>query len=267
MDNQNNNCCKNFKGLAGILTIFFIVLTIFFIVNLVNAIKENRYIGKDVESKSTITVSATGDIYVKPDLALTSFSVLTEDKEIDKAMAENVQKMNDIIEFVKGQGVDGKDLKTTSFNIYPRYEYKWVEPELYPYPPGKRVLVGYEVRQQLEVKIRDLNKVGDIIKGATEAGSNQIGNLQFMVDNQDEFKKQARGEAIDEAKIKAKELAKQLGVKLIRIISFSESSYASGFYDYAKSSFPEGIGGRGGPEIEIGEDKISVSVNIIYEID
>ena len=214
---------------------------------------------------NTITVSDTGEIYAKPDLALTTFSVITEEKTVAEALSKNTRKMNTVIDFVKSQGVEEKDLKTTSFNIYPRYEwYEEKECLVYPCPTGKRVLVGYEVQQSLEVKIRDMAKIGDIIQGATDAGANQVGDLQFTIDKEDELKKQAREQAIEKAKTKAKELASQLGVNLVRISNFSESSIIPYYYGLEKAAAMGAS--EEAPQIETGENKIEVNVTITYEI-
>ncbi|GAG34302.1 unnamed protein product, partial [marine sediment metagenome] len=135
-----------------------------FTVGIQNKIKESRYIGQDIELRNTITVMGTGKVYAKPDLALTSFSVVTEKKTVAEAVEENTGKMNAIISLMKEEGVEEKDLKTTTFNIYPRYEYhREAEIGIWPSPEGKRVLVGYEVRQTLEVKIRNIEKIGVVI--------------------------------------------------------------------------------------------------------
>lgn len=208
------------------------------------------------ESENTLTVSATGEVYAKPDLALTTFSVVTEAKTVAQAMTENTQKMNAVIDIMKEQGIEEKDLKTLNFNIYPRYE--WDE------EGRNRTLVGYEVYQSLQVKIRQLEKIGAIVQGATEAGANQVSDLQFTIDNQDELKKQAREKAIEEAKTKAKDLAGQLGVKLVGIANFSESAVLPYYYGLEKSL---GFGGEeSAPQIETGENKIEVTVAITYAI-
>lgn len=263
MEHQNFHHSEVKKNLiivfVIILSIFFLVLTVSNIVSIQNKIKQGKYIGQDVESRNTISVAGNGEVYAKPDLALISFSVVIEAKTVGEAMSQNTERMNNIISFIKELGVESKDLKTTSFNIYPRYDYDRTSSI---YPSGKRILVGYEVTQQLEVKIRDLGKIGQIIEEATNNGANQVGNLQFTIENEDELKKQAREDAIEEAKAKAKELAGQLGVKLVRIISFSEGGYAPMIYS---ESAMLGKGG-GTPDIETGENKISVNVNITYEI-
>ena len=252
-----------FTGLLIILAVFLLALTVSTIVGIQNKIKEGKYIGQEIETKNTITVSDKGEVYAKPDLAITTFSVAIEKKTVAEAMKENAKKMNAVIDSVKEQGVEDKDLKTVNFNIYPRYE--WYDTIQF-YPQGKRVLVGYEVQQSLEVKIRDMEKIGDIIQGATDAGANQVGDLQFTIDNQDEFKKQARGQAIEKAKNKAEELASQLGVKLVRITNFSESGVIPYYYGLEKAV---GMGGgeeAPAPEIETGENKIEITVSITYEI-
>lgn len=269
MDEQNFKNLKEYKksllvAFIVLLNIFLAVLIISTAVGIQNQIKEGRYIGQEIEAKNIITVSDTGEVYAKPDLALVSFSVKTEAKTVAQAMSENTEKMNNVIDFVKGEGVEEKDLKTTSFNIYPRYEWR-KEIGIPPYPEGKRVLVGYEVTQQLQVKIRDMEKIGQIIEGATAAGANQVGDLQFTIDKQDEVKAQARKQAIDKAKAKAEELASQLGVNLVRITNFSESSIIPRYFGL-KEAVGMGEPEVPQPQIEPGENKITVTVNITYEI-
>lgn len=251
--------------LFNALWIFLVVLIVYMGVAVSNKIKEGRYIGRDIEQRSIITVSDSAEVQAKPDLALTSFSVVNEAKTVQEAIMLNTEKMNAVINFIKEQGVEAKDLKTTTFTIYPRYEWT-KETGSYPYPEGRRVLVGYEVHQSLQVKIRDMEKIGAIIGGATRAGANQVGDLTFTIDKQEELKNQARQEAITKAKAKAEELASQLGVRLARIIDFREDGVTPRYYDYALEK-AVGLGGGGeAPQIEIGENEIKVTVSISYEI-
>jgi len=245
--------------LLSVLIVFFIVLIFSTAMDVINKVKEGKYIGQDVERRNSIAVSATGEIYAKPDLGIVTFSVINEAKTVSEAMTENTNRMNNIISVVKEQGVEDKDIKTTSFNIWPRYEYT-------ERGYGERKLVSYEVTQRLQVKIRNLEKVGVIIEKATTAGANDMGGLQLTIDNQDELKEQARAQAIAEAKAKAQELTSQLGIKLGKIISFNENFFVP--YYGAEEIYMKGVGGAAEvtPDIQAGENKISVSVNIIYEI-
>jgi uncharacterized protein YggE len=262
------SCCHGgiFKA---VLILLFIALIVSISVGISNQIKTGRYIGQDVVSRNTITVTGEGEIYTKPDLAIETFTVKIEAKTVEKAVADNAEKMNAVIVAMKALGIEEKDLKTTDFNIYPRYEYRTdysIQTEIWP-RPETRVLVGYEVTQSLEVKIRDMAKVGDVIQKAVDAGANQVGGLQFTTDDPDALKSQAREEAIKQAKDKAELLAKQLGVKLTKIVNFSEGGYYPSpmYYDSAVNA--KGMGEAGAtPDIQTGENKITVNVSITYEI-
>jgi uncharacterized protein YggE len=256
------NCHIGNKCLLNLLVATLWVLLLALVFSTVIDVKD-----KIEETENTITVTESGEVYIKPDLALITFSVTNEAETVAEALSENTKSMNAVIEAVKEQGVEEKDLKTTSFNIYPRYEWRQTEVCLIPpCPSGERTLVGYEVTQSLQVKIRDLEKTAEILQAAADAGANQVGDLQFTVDKEDEFKKQAREEAINKAKTKAQELAKQLGVRLIRISNFSESGLGVRYYALEESAAPLGIGGGEMPKIETGENKIEVTVTITYDI-
>lgn len=258
-----------FKGVVGLFLVSLIFLVM---VIAINQIKGSRYIGKYPEGQNTITVDGTGKIYTKPDLAITSFSVQVEQNTVAGAMDENARKMNAIIEAIKKAGVSEKDIKTTNFYIYPRYEWKGSGIACLsfpcPSPDQTRVLVGYEVNQTLEVKIRDMAKIGDTIKIATDLGANQVNDVSFTVDNVDELKNQARAGAVKQAREKAKDLANQLNVRLIGVVGFQEG----GGIGIPRMAEGYAIGMGGGedksvtPQIETGESVIESNVSIIYEI-
>lgn len=292
MENQpmNSFCCgtSSSRPFWIVASVLILVLTFYVLILGLNAIKSGKYIGKlGAAQGSTITVSDSSDVYAKPDLAVMDFTVVSQAKTVADAMADNTAKMNAVIEAVKKLGVDAKDLQTTNFYISPRYDYvreavttptpaatgavgaggSAVSSPTLIYPNGKQVLAGYDVNQTLTVKMRDLAKVGQIIESATVAGANQAGSLQFTIDKPDVLEQQARGEAIVKAKAKAKELADQLGVSLGRITGFSENESAP-YPIYAKSVAMDAAGtGGAAPSIETGQNKITASVSITYEIE
>ncbi|MBU0546563.1 MAG: SIMPL domain-containing protein [Patescibacteria group bacterium] len=258
-----SECCLGITHLRKKHTLLLTIVSLFLVVVTISTIVNVYYkIVKPTERQ--ISFTGSGIVYTKPDLALTSFSVIIEAKTINETMVSNAEKMNKVIEVIKGQGVEDKDIKTTDFSIYPRYEY--VKEDIYSYySPTNRKLVGYEMRQTIEVKIRDLKKVGEIIQNATDAGANQIGDLQFTIDNKDLIKEEAREKAIQDAKNKAEKLSSQLGMKLGKIINFSESGITPYMYDLKMESTGMG-GGDQIPTIEMGENKTEVTITIVYEI-
>ncbi|MEW5907807.1 MAG: SIMPL domain-containing protein [Patescibacteria group bacterium] len=243
------------ENLQKLLSITFIILAIFLAVEAYNGIKENKYIGRNLNQIDTITVNATGEIFAKPDTAQISISVVKEAATAAEAQKQHTEAINKVVEFIKQSGVEEKNIKTSSYNIFPRYDY--IENR-------GRVFRGYEVNQTLDIKVRNLDNVGKILSGATEAGANQISSISFVIDDEEAVKREARKQAIEKAKQKAEELKEDLNVKLLRLVNFSESGEVSPIF---KS---EALGVGGGPEIapEIpaGENKITIIVSLTYEI-
>lgn len=250
---------KRYKTLVlsiiGLIVILLpTVLVVSYVVKIASELKAYRYIGAGVQYKNTISVSGEGKVYTKPDIALVNLSIVSEGKKVVDVQNQNTEKTNRVIGFLKDSEIKEKDIKTTSYNLYPRYTYE----------EGKAPrIIGYTITQALEVKIRELDEVGDILEGATDYGVNQISSLYFRVDKDEELKEEAREIAIDEAKKKAKKLASQLGIKLVKISGYSESGTTPPIYKGLEAL------GRGGeaPQIQIGETEITVNVTLTYEID
>ncbi|MDD4074354.1 MAG: SIMPL domain-containing protein [Candidatus Pacebacteria bacterium] len=237
-----------------ILSFVLMIVIIVFVAVLINE--------KTEANNNLISVSGLGEVYVTPDVGLITISVQTENRNVSVATDENSQKMNEVIEYIKSEGVESKDIKTTGYNINPRYEWN--------NDTGKRTLAGYEVSQSVNVKIRDLSKIGTIISNATSKGANDISSLSFIVDDDEEAKASAKEIAIQNAKEKAKELEKLLGIKMVRVVSFSENS--GGYvplrvaYDEVVSLEKQLSSSIAAPTIETGENKITSTVTITYSI-
>ena len=204
-----------------------------------------------------ISVSAQGKAYVKPDIATVSFGVNTQAQKSQDAVNKNNEAMNKIIQSVKESGVEEKDIKTTSYNLYPSYDYTQFG----------RVFNGYSLDQQIQVKIRDFSKISNILDRATASGATTVGDLQFTVDDMDLVKAQARKEAIEKAKQKAMALVGQAGLKLGKLVNVYEND-ASPDYPVAY-----GFGGADmertttiAPEVQTGQQEISVGVTLIYQV-
>lgn len=213
---------------------------------------------------NTITVSGKGEIIVKPDIATISFGVSAENLDVAKAQKESATKINNIIDFLKKNGVDEKDIKTTNYSIYPRYDYNRSS-NSYPYG-GNQVLAAYVVSQSVEVKIRKIEDAGTILGGVGEFGVTDVSGLNFSLDKADEVKDKARDLAIADARAQAKVLAKSLGVHLGDVSSFSENGNYP-VYSMMEKSVAMGMGGDSvAPQLPTGESKIISNITITYEI-
>ncbi len=209
----------------------------------------------------TITVSAEGKTTVVPDLATFSFSVVSQGADPVKLQNDNNAKVNAAIEFVKARGVDAKDIKTSDYNLSPNYVWNQ--------KTGKSSIDGYTLNQSVIVKVRDLSKVAVLLGGLPSNGINQLGGVNFSVDDQDKFLNQAREEAFTKAKAKAIAMAKYSGARIGKVVTFNESNggYPGPIY-YAKEA-GLGMGGPSmppAPTIEPGSQEVTVTVNVVYEL-
>jgi uncharacterized protein YggE len=206
-----------------------------------------------------ITINAQGKAYAKPDIALAQFGVTTEGKKTQTVVKENTEKMKVVIDKIKSLGVEDKDIQTTSYDLSPQYD--WTE-------TGRVfVFTGYKLSQQITVKIRDFEKIGDILEGVTQKGANEIGSLQFSVDDMEKFKAQARDKAIETAKQKAKDMVEKAGLKLGKITNIYEDYYYPQPYSYdlmkTAGAVPET---SVAPQIQSGELEVTATVGISYRI-
>jgi uncharacterized protein YggE len=252
---------KNYAGASIILSLALFAIASFWYV---------ASFSKSVTSDRSFTVSGEGKVVAVPDVAELSFGVLTEGgKNLADLQKENANKTNAIIAFLKESGIDEKDIKTQSYTVTPRYKSYYCPPPTgagysTSCPPAE--IVGYSVSQSVAVKIRDVNKAGDIVGGVVEKGANTVLGPTFTVDDSTLLENQARKEAIFRAKEKAKAIAGAGGFRLGKILSLQE-----GIYFPSPISQPFlGKGGYGGEsagiDIEPGSQEIRVNVTIIYEI-
>ena len=258
---------KNYLGLAVILGILLLATAA---VGFVSSYSKSI----DPAKLRSFVVTAEGKAVAVPDVATFSFSVITEGgKNLGNLQKENTEKINKIIDFVKAQGVDSKDIKTINYSVEPRYEYfscppvlqTFPEREVKPCPPP--AISGYVINQTVSVKVRDFNKIGDLLAGAVEKGANQVSQLVFTVDDRTAVENQAREEAIQKARTKAQGLARAGGFRLGKLLSIDEGFYPIPYYDQF---------GRGGaqlaekaapaPPIEPGSQEVIINMTLRYEI-
>lgn len=216
-----------------------------------------------------VTVAAEGKVTVSPDIAMLSFSVVSEGKDPTALANDNNKKMTTVIDFIKSQGVDAKDIKTTQYNLSPQYDYGTpCYATVCPVKPRIPAIVGYTLTQEVSVKVRDLSRVATILGGLPERGINQIGSIAFSVDDPDASLASARAEAFRKAREKAEIMAKENNVRLGRVITFSENA-GGPIYPmyYDRATLGASVGEKAlAPTIEPGTREVTVTVNVSYEI-
>jgi hypothetical protein len=224
-----------------------------------NAAKAHDYIGISPIEPHSISIMGEGKVVGVPDIANLQLGYSIEKTTVAAAQKDNTDKMNAMIDKLKKDfKIDAKDIQTADYNIAPQYDYN----------NGKQTLRGYQVSQNLNIKVRQMDQVSNIIQAAGSSGLNQVGNLSFTIDNPENLKQQARAMALAQAKEKAEALANVVGVKLGKVISFSESNNqpAPIYANYAMSDKLSLGAGAVAPTVEAGSNEIIIDATVEYEI-
>lgn len=212
-------------------------------------------------------VTGEGKVVAVPDVATFSFSVINQGgADIGKLQSDNTKKVNSAIEFLKKTGVDEKDITTSGYNVSPRYQGFNCNAVTGICPPSQ--IIGYEISQTVNVKVRSFDKIGAILSGVVAAGANSVSSLQFTVDDIKKLENEARGLAIKQAEEMAKEVADAADFRLGSLLSVDE------FYP---QPYPYGGGGdmmeakaislqAQNPTIAPGSQEIIIRVNARYQI-
>ncbi len=221
--------------------------------------------GKFVETRdrslATIAVTGEGRAFATPDIGEISLGIQTgRMKTAAEAMAKLKEGMNKVVDGIKKTGVEAKDITTENFSLNPIYD--WTD-------QGQQFR-GFEATQSVRVKVRNLDKVTDVLTAATNGGANQAGSVNFTVDEPEAKRAEARQKAIDQAKEKAETLAAELGMRLGDIKGFDEGGgYSPPMPMMARDAV--GMAGGGGDMASLplpsGEQEIRVNVTLTYELE
>jgi hypothetical protein len=236
-----------------------------------------------------ITVNGVGDAKAPPDIARTNVGVEVRSETVEQATSEANQRMAAIVAALGKLGIADKDLRTHSFSI--SFEQQPVPPpqplphdsaaaepagramrqgaasaSTPPQPPAAPVIRGYyRASNMLEVTVRDLDKAGQVLQAATDAGANNVWGISFELEDPQPLLARARIEAVEHAKQNAQELAKLSGVKLGAIISISEGGGSQGPVPPMFRMQAEAAHGGDVP-IERGEVTVSQQVQLVYAL-
>lgn len=246
------------------ILVMFVTLSLFLLAETINVVQTLGRPG--VPATDTITVTGQGEATMAPDVARISFSVENTAATVADAQEATTKQANAAIDFVKKQDVEDNDMKTLAYNISPQYSYSDCPYGSYC-PQRQPKITGYQVSETVQVTVRDLTKVGDLLAGLGKLEVQNLSGPAFALDDANAGYDAARADAIAKAKAQAKLLAKQLGVRLGKIVNFSESS---GNYPYPMQLYGMDAGmsekASATPNVPAGENTYTASVSIIYSI-
>ncbi|MBI2871674.1 MAG: SIMPL domain-containing protein [Chloroflexi bacterium] len=213
-----------------------------------------------------IFVSGDGTVMAVPDVAILSLGIEARAATVAEARQQAAEAMSKVMDSLKANGVLEKDIRTSYFNIQP--EYQWIEPSFGK--PGRQVIVGYMVNNQLTVKVRALDKIGDVIDQAAIAGGDltRVQGISFTIDDTKPLETQAREKAVKDALAKAQQFADLTGATLGRLVYISESGGFVTPYPVARMAL-EGAKAAdfASTPISTGEMEVRVSVQAVFAIE
>lgn len=213
-------------------------------------------VGDEVKQSKTITVSAQGTVTAAPDVAYITVGITTQEADMQKAQDSNATIMNAISTALKSAGLTDEDIKTTQYNAYPIYDYT----------SGTNKIVSYEVNNQVELTIKDINRVGEYIDIAVNNGANTTNSISFGILDEQSIYNDALKLAVETAKAKADTLATAGGVKIIGTMQMTENSMGGDVIrEYAQAA-PTDMA-SGSTPISTGDMDIKASVTVVYEIE
>lgn len=217
----------------------------------------------NLNSQSTgVWVSGEGKVMVAPDLAILYLGIESQEASVAEAQTKASEAMDKVIQALKDQGVDEKDIQTQYFNI--SRVTRWDNDKM------TEIVIGYRVTNTVTVKIRDVEKAGEVIDAVVAAGGDltRVNNISFTVDDPAPYYEEARKKAIDNAEAKAKQMADEAGIQLDKITYITENNYFQPIYraiDAMESGMPVPAATVVAP-IEAGELEITTTVQIAYGI-
>lgn len=249
------------ENLIALIAVCLTILVSSFILTRINF-----SVNTGVAPDHTISVAWNGEVRVTPDTLIVYLNVEDTAKTTAEAQKNVDEKVAQIKKIVKSFKIKDSDVKTTNVNVYEAYD--WTD--------NGRKSLGFTANHGLEIKIKSANVEnewvwGKIISQVSEIEWVFVNNVNYDIDDKTEYYSQARKLALEKAEQKAKELAEFAWVKLWKPISISEERW----YDYAivsassmKNSFyaEEAIDDAGWSDISLWEMKITLDVDVVYEI-
>ncbi|MDG5749697.1 SIMPL domain-containing protein [Qipengyuania sp. XHP0211] len=163
-----------------------------------------------------IELSVFEQIEVEPDMATISTGVQTDADTAVEALRRNSAEMERLVALIRALGIPARDIQTASINLNPRYDYNNRGDQ----PPR---FLGYQASNQVTVKLRDLDRVGEVLDAMVEAGATNINGPQFSIEDDEAAKAQARSNALERGRAQAEEYARLAGYSGVRLLQVAEA--------------------------------------------
>jgi uncharacterized protein len=214
--------------------------------------------GRD-DSKRITRVMVAGDsiVQAQPDTAIVTIAVVTQAKQALEAQQQNAAKTEAVARALKAAASAGTEIKTSGYSLQPQRIYKEGQPP---------TITGYEARNSVTVTTSELNRVGNIIDAAAQAGANDVSGIAFTLRQDRQARDRALSEATREAMSKARVIAQALGGRVVRIVEVQEEGFQRPQPVYQTDAFMAKRDTVATP-IEVGSLDITSRVQLVAEVE
>jgi len=211
-------------------------------------------------AERTIQVTGFGSASGSPDVALVQLGVQLFATDLGQAVDDANTTMDAVIAALEAAGVATEDIRTTNFSIY--QESGFPPPQPMDSESGFETQNRYVVNNVVEVRVRDLESISEVMQAALDAGANNVYGLTFGLDDSAALEAEARNLAVEDARVRAQALADAFGLAVGDPISIREG----GQDPFGQRAFDLGLGGGGGPVISEGQLSVNMQVTVIFEL-
>ncbi|MDO4710127.1 MAG: SIMPL domain-containing protein [Pseudomonadota bacterium] len=206
-----------------------------------------------------LAIEAEGHVQRAPDIARIGTGVSTQAADTQSAMRQNAEEMRKVLDALKRAGIAERDIQTSGISLSPQYHYSEKQPPR---------LSGFQANNRVQVKVRELEKLGSIMDILVRAGANELHGPAFELDKPEAARDEARTLALAEARRRADHYAKALGLKVRRIVSIDEGQQLAGMpapmMMNARAAKAEAFDAS--TPIAVGENDIRIRLAVVFEL-
>ncbi|MGN0858918.1 MAG: SIMPL domain-containing protein [Stenotrophomonas sp.] len=204
---------------------------------------------------TVLTINASAQASAVPDVAMINAGVLTQDKDSNLAMRRNAEQMQQVMAALKAAGIAERDIQTSGISLNPQYHYAENQPPQ---------LQGYQASNGVNIKVRELGGLGRVLDALAAQGANQINGPSFAIDQPEPLYQQARLEALRKARQQADTYARELGLKVRRVISLQESG--GGGMPVPMMAMRNAAKMEMDTPVAAGQSSIQVQLDVVFEL-
>jgi uncharacterized protein YggE len=212
----------------------------------------------DQDTLRSINVNGMGRVKVEPDVADINLGVTKQGDDAASASQDAATAMDAVVKALLEAGVAEADIQTSAISLNPLYDWDNSPPEI----------EGWEASNLVNITVRDITTVGDVVDAATAAGATNISGITFRVEDPTAAQAEARSAAVADARAKAEQLATDAGVSITGVITITESGGVAPqpiFYAQAEMAMAAAAPVAQTPVLP-GQVELSITVMVQYQI-